>query len=262
MNRRNLIRLLSLLPLVPVIKPAAAQIDEVDEATASFLREWASAGAGKPSAVAGKPSSAVGTAPARPWDVQKAFEILSAAPRAPHATPYDTAVWFKDLKDTSKAGEPFNAEWAEWANPVITSFFTLTNTMPQEGDQASWCAAFVNWCLAAGRKNISFSAVAQSFTWDKKKFPRAVSPEVGDLVVFSGLENGTKKKFGHVGFLSKPPGTPDPEGGSKKGLWVIGGNQKPRDIDEEKGAVNEKFYPASNPTLEVLDIVKTTHFAE
>ena len=79
--------------------------------------------------------------------------------------------------------------------------------------------------------------------------------------MFSGLENGTKKKFGHVGFLSKPPGTPDPEGGSKKGLWVIGGNQKPRDIDEEKGAVNEKFYPASNPTLEVLDIVKTTHFA-
>ena len=132
MNRRNLIRLLSLLPLVPVIKPAAAQIDEVDEATANFLREWASAGAGKPSSGASKPLSAVGTAPARPWDVQKAFEILSAAPRAPHATPYDTAVWFKDLKDTSKAGEPFNAEWAEWANPVITSFFTLTNTMPQE----------------------------------------------------------------------------------------------------------------------------------
>src|SRR4051812_22593125 len=138
MNRRNLIRLLSLLPLVPVIKPAAAQIDEVDEATANFLREWAagagkpSSGAGKPSSSAIKPSSAVGTAPARPWDVQKAFEFLSAAPRAPHATAYDTAVWFKDLKDTSKAGEPFNAEWAEWANPVITSFFTLTNTMPQE----------------------------------------------------------------------------------------------------------------------------------
>jgi len=87
MNRRNLIRLLSLLPLVPAIKPAAAQINDVDEATANYLREWSSAGPGKS-------SSLVGTAPARPWDVQRAFEILSAAPRAPHATPYDTAVWF------------------------------------------------------------------------------------------------------------------------------------------------------------------------
>src|SRR5919206_1130239 len=203
MHRRSLIRLLSFLPLVPVITPAAAQLVAVDEATANFLREWGSAGHNKP-------SSAVGTAVARPWDVQKAFEILSAAPRAPHATPYDTAVWFKDLKDTSKAGEPFNAEWAEWANPVITSFFTLTNTVPQEGDQSSWCAAFVNWCLAAGRKNISCSAVAQSFSWDKKKFPNAIAPEVGDLVVFSGLENGKRKNFGHVGFLSRPPETPGP----------------------------------------------------
>jgi hypothetical protein len=255
MNRRNLIRLLSLLPLVPAITPAAAQIDDVDEATTNFLREWGSAGRGKP-------SSFVGTAPARPWDVQRAFEILSAAPRAPHATPYDTAVWFKELKDTSKAGEPFNTEWAEWANPVITSFFTLTNTVPQEGDQTSWCAAFVNWCLAAGRKNISCSAVAQSFTWDKKNFPSATSPEVGDLVVFSGVEDGSRQRFGHVGFLSRPLGTPDPDGGSKTGHWIIGGNQKPRDtVDEEKGAVNEKFYPASHPTLKVLDVVKTTNFA-
>src|SRR5262245_16121909 len=252
MNRRNLIRLLTLLPLVPAIKPAAAQIDD---ATANYLREWDSAGAGKP-------SSLVGTAPARPWDVQRAFEILSAAPRAPHATPYDTAVWFKDLKDRSKAGEPFNAEWAEWANPVITSFFTLTNTVPHQGDQTSWCAAFVNWCLAAGRKNISFNAAAQSFNCDKKKFPSASSPEVGDLVVFSGLENGSRKGFGHVGFLSRPVGAPDPEGGSKKGVWIIGGNQKAKDTVGEKSEVNEKFYPANHPTLEILEIVKATDFVE
>ena len=255
MNRRTLIRLLPLLPLVPVIKPAAAQLDKVDQATANFLREWNSAGHGKPSPVAG-------TAPTRPWDVQKAFEILSAAPRAPHATPYETAMWFKNLKDKSKSGEPFNAEWAEGANPVITGFFTLTSTLLQEGDQSSWCAAFVNWCLAAGRKNISCSAVAQSFTRDKKKFPSAVSPEVGDVVVFSGVEDGKRQNFGHVGFLSRPPGTPDPEGGSKMGHWIIGGNQKARDTaDEEKGAVNEKFYPANHPTLKVLEIVKTTDFA-
>jgi CHAP domain len=251
MNRRNLIRLLSLLPLVPAIKPAAAQ---VDDATTNYLREWGSAGPGKP-------SSLVGTAPARPWDVQRAFEILSAAPRAPHATPYDTAVWFKDLKDTNKAGEPFNAEWAEWGNPVITAFFTLTNTVPHKGDQTSWCAAFVNWCLAAGRRNISFSAAAQSFNWDKKKFPSASSPEVGDLVVFSGLEDGSR--IGHVGFLSRPLGAPDPEGGNKKGVWIIGGNQKAKGtVNEEKRTVNEEFFPASHPTLEILDIVKTTNFAE
>jgi hypothetical protein len=256
MNRRNLIRFLSLLPLVPAIKPAAAQIEEVDAATANFLREWDSAGDRTP------PSS-VGTAPARPWDVQRAFEILSAAPRAPHATPYETAVWFKDLQDRSKAGEPFNAEWAEWANPVITGFFALTNTVPQQRDQTSWCAAFVNWCLAAGRRNISFSAAAQSFNWDKKKFPSATSPEVGDLVVFNGLEDGSRKEFGHVGFLSRPLGAPDPEGGSKKGVWIIGGNQKTRETaDDEKGAITEKFYREDHPTLGILDMVKTTNFAE
>jgi CHAP domain len=263
MNRRNLIRLLPLLPLVPIFKPAAAQINEVDEATANYLRQWNSAGPGVPSSSASSSSSStsVGTAPARPWDAQRAFEILSAAPRAPHATPYDTAVWFKELQDRSKAGEPFNAEWAEWANPVITSFFTVTNTVPQEGDQTSWCAAFVNWCLAAGRKNISFSAAAQSFNWDKRRFPTAGSPEVGDLVVFSGLENGSRQAFGHVGFLSRPLGAPEPEAKGKKGAWIIGGNQTVSDTpNDEKGAVTEKFYAEDHPTLKILDIVKTTNF--
>ncbi len=248
MNRRSLIRALSLLPLVPVIKPAAAQIND---ATANYLRQWDS---GSP----GTPSPAVGTAPVRPWDVQRAFEILSAAPRAPQATPFDTAVWFKELKDTSKEGEPFNAEWAESTNPVITGFFNVTDTVPHDGDQTSWCAAFVNWCLAAGRKNISCSATAQSFGWDRIRFPGASSPEVGDLVVFGALDGS---RIGHVGFLSKPLGAPDSEGGRKKGAWVIGGNQKARDTaDEEKGAVTEKFYPEDHPTLRILQIVKTTDF--
>jgi hypothetical protein len=257
MNRRSLIRLLSLLPLLPAIKPAAAQIDQE---TADYLQAWGSAGRAAPS-IDPTPASLSGTTPARPWDVQKAFEILSAAPRAPEATPYDTAVWFKNFSDLSRAGEPFNAEWAQGVNPVITGFFALTNTLPQDGDQTSWCAAFVNWCLAAGRKNISFSAAAQSFNWDKRKFPRAVSPELGDVVVFGELENGLRKPFGHVGFLSKPLGAPDPEGGSSKGVWVIGGNQKIREeAEEEKAAVTEKFYLADHPTLRILDIVKTTDF--
>ena len=248
MRRRSLIRMLSILPLMPVIKPAAAQIDV---ATASYLREW-------DSTAAGTPMPSVGTAPARPWDVQRAFEILSAAPRAPHAAPFDTAVWFKELKDTSRAGEPFNAEWAEAANPVIMGFFALTNTVPNEGDQTSWCAAFVNWCLAAGRKNISFSAAAQSFNRDAKTFPIAQSPEVGDLVVFGGRDGSS---VGHVGFLSKPVGAPGPEGGPKNGVWVIGGNQAVSDTaDEEKGAITEKFYPEDHPTLAMLGIVKTTDF--
>lgn len=248
MNRRSLIRALSLLPLVPIIKPAAAQIND---ATANYLRQWDSASSGTP-------SPSVGTAPARPWDVQRAFEILSAAPRAPQATPFDTAVWFKDLKDTSKEGEPFNAEWAHSTNPVITGFFNVTDTVPHDGDQTSWCAAFVNWCLAAGRKNISCSATAQSFAWDRRKFPGASSPELGDLVVFAALDGS---RIGHVGFLSKPLGAPDPEGGRKKGVWVIGGNQKARDTgDEEKGAVTEKFYPEDHPALQILEIVKTTDF--
>ena len=248
MNRRSLIRALSLLPLVPIIKPAAAQIND---ATANYLRQWDSASSGTP-------SPSVGTAPARPWDVQRAFEILSAAPRAPQATPFDTAVWFKDLKDTSKEGEPFNAEWAQSTNPVITGFFNVTDTVPHDGDQTSWCAAFVNWCLAAGRKNISCSATAQSFAWDRRKFPGASSPELGDLVVYAALDGS---RIGHVGFLSKPLGAPDPEGGRKKGVWVIGGNQKARDTgDEEKGAVTEKFYPEDHPALQILEIVKTTDF--
>ena len=83
---------------------------------------------------------------------------------------------------------------------------------------------------------------------------------MGDLVVFSGLEDS---RIGHVGFLSRPLGAPDPEGGSKKGVWIIGGNQKAKGtVNEEKGTVSEEFYPASHPTLEILDIVKTTNFSE
>ena len=185
-------------------------MDDVDEATTNFLREWGSAGRGKP-------SSLVGTAPARPWDVQRAFEILSAAPRAPHATPYDTAVWFKELKDTSKAGEPFNTEWAEWANPVITSFFTLTSVL-QEGDQTSWCAAFVNWCLAAGRKNISCSAVAQASPGIRKNFQAPPHQKWAIWLIFSGVEDGSRQRFGHVGFLSRPLGTPDPDGEARRAI--------------------------------------------
>ena len=255
MNCRNVIGLLSLLPLLPAIKPAAAQIDS---ATADYLRQWNSASSGKPTPPVVEPSaSVVGTAPARPWDVQRAFEILSAAPRAPHAMPFDTAVWFKDLKDLSKEGEPFNAEWVQSTNPVITGFFNVTDTVPHDGDQTSWCAAFVNWCLAAGRKNISCSATAQSFRWDRTKFPSATLPELGDLVVFGALDGS---RVGHVGFLSRPLGAPDPEGGGKNGVWVVGGNQKARDTDEGKGAVTEKFYPKDHPTLRILEIVKTTDF--
>jgi CHAP domain-containing protein len=247
MNRRNLIQLLALLPVAPAIKPAAAQIDIP---TANYLRQWDTGGAEKPANSLG--------ASARPWDVQRAFEVLSAAPRAPHATPFDTAVWFKDLKDTSKGGEPFNGGWAQAANPVITGFFAVTSTVPQDGNQTSWCAAFVNWCLAAGRKNISFSATAQSFRWDREKFPSATSPELGDLVVFGALDGS---RIGHVGFLSRPLGTPDPKGEGTKGVWIIGGNQKAREeVEEEKGAVTEKFYPEDHPALMVLDIVKTTDF--
>ena len=247
MNRRNLIRLLALLPIAPAIKPAAAQIDIP---TANYLRQWKTVGAQRGANSPG--------ASARPWDVQRAFEILSAAPRAPLATPFDTAAWFKDLKDTSKGGEPFNGEWADAANPVITGFFAVTNTVPQDGDRTSWCAAFVNWCLAAGRKNISFSATAQSFRWDRAKFPSATSPELGDLVVFGALDGS---RIGHVGFLSRPLGTPDDQGARTKGVWIIGGNQKTREeAEEEKGAVTERFYPENHPTLTVLDIVKTTDF--
>ena len=154
MLRRTAVSLLSSVPAWGIVGAAQAQGDTGSE---DLLAERGFVGIGGSGA-------AIGEGPPRREEVQKAFRIMRAAPSGPTTTPVEVAKYFASVE---MANEPegwlYNAEWPvdKRANPVITSFFTMTNTRPNKGDQTPWCAAFVNWCLAAADRNISFSAGAK-----------------------------------------------------------------------------------------------------
>jgi uncharacterized protein (TIGR02594 family) len=118
---------------------------------------------------------------------------------------------------------------------LIVSLFGMTNTAPAEGDQTSWCAAFVNFCLYAAGRTGTFSALSGSF----RNFGKATSnPEAGDIVVFSAHGERGKKGFGHVGFFVKNEG---------EKIVVLGGNQGGK--SNSTGAVTEIAFPREGTSL-------------
>lgn len=164
-------------------------------------------------------SAAVGTGRSRHEEIVLAFKLLFAAPR--DVPPIAVAEYFEDITVTNRDKEGFNAEWKTKesngearANPVILGFFSATNTVPRpNGDQTSWCAAFVSFCLMVAGRDSPLSALSG----DYRRFGEKVqNPEKGDLVVYSERKERGEAGYGHVGFYVSE---------NDDGIQTLGGNQ-------------------------------------
>lgn len=161
----------------------------------------------------------VGTGASRHAEVRDGFKLLWDAPRTQNhmeIAEYFLNITKKNQNERNAAGEiaSYNEEWVSRANPLITSFFGMTNTLPSRGDQTAWCAAFVSFILYAAGKPNKFSALSGAYRSYGKP---TEEPKFGDVVVFR--KNGEKGDlgFGHVGFYISD--TPDK-------VRVLGGNQR------------------------------------
>lgn len=165
--------------------------------------------------------------------------------------PYDFALWFRDMGQ-GKYGKdyaPYARAWPTEYNPLVVAFFRATKTTPQ-GDTTSWCAAFINFCIALavakaaghtyGPPGKEFSddvlskgtksASSGSFRcWPGNKAPEGTStPKLGDIVVWAlnGTVNGCSYDRGHVAFFERF---------DEDRIIVIGGNQGPLDTSRQSG---------------------------
>jgi uncharacterized protein (TIGR02594 family) len=158
---------------------------------------------------------AIASAPATAGEVIRAFRILWSAPRG--VSPLEVARYFygskvRDLKN--EQGESYNAEWTTRFNPVIVGFWTMVRTLPAEGDQTAWCAAFVNFCLAAGDRPMTYNPLSGSF---RQYGDPTDDPQPRDIAVFRAGGAAGEQGFGHVAFfLERDADT----------VTVLGGNQR------------------------------------
>jgi uncharacterized protein (TIGR02594 family) len=184
----------------------------------------------------GPPSAAtVGNGPSRHDEVRTAFRLLFNAPRG--VNHLAVAQYFHDLTDKVDATHKYNEEWVDRANPMIVGFFSMTNTAPSNGDQTSWCAAFVSFCLYTAGKQNKFSALSGAY---RSYSASTDSPTPGDIVVFREAGPNGAKGFGHVGFfLSKTAST----------VKVLGGNQ--RGHTGSTGAVTTSDFPINGGGLQL-----------
>lgn len=187
-------------------------------------------------------ASAVGTKASRHDEVRNGFRLLLDAPRK--ASVMETARFFEKITLKNGDGELYNAEWITRANPLIVGFFAMTGTAPSQGDQTSWCAAFVSTCLFLADKPNKFTALSGGY----RSFGSVASPpREGDIVVFRKPGEDGAKGFGHVGFFLK-----EEKRNGADGLWLLGGNQ--RGNTGTTGAVTEAWFPASSADLIIHSI--------
>lgn len=169
-------------------------------------------------------------------EVELGMQLISTAPR--DVSPIEIATYFQALTNKNKDGEPYNAEWAVRANPLIVHFFTATRTVPS-GDRTAWCAAFVNFCLQRAGVKGSGSASSGTFRcWSNE----STSPSIGDLVVLR--ERGSEQNCvgsGHVGFFVSQ---------TDKIVTILGGNQGNR--------INEQNFKKKGRALQFHSIRSVT----
>ena len=163
--------------------------------------------------------TAVGTGNSRHAEVRRAFRLLWDSPRT--VDHMAIAQYFENIQVTNQnehnysgAIAKYNEEWQASANPLITSFFAMTNTVPSSGDQTPWCAAFVSFVLYASNKPNMFSALSGSY---RSYMTATTTPKFGDVVVFRKYGNLGDRGFGHVGFYISEDETT---------VTVLGGNQR------------------------------------
>lgn len=182
------------------------------------------------------PVGGVGATPSRHLEVATAFRLLFDAPRGnDHMA---VAHYFKDLSEKNADGDPYNYEWPVRANPLITGLFAMTNTNPSDGDQTSWCAAFVSFCLYAAGKKTQFSALSGAY---RSYSSSTQTPQPGDLVVFADHGQAGREGHGHVAFfLGFDADTK---------IRVLGGNQ--RGNTGSTGAVTVTSFPRTGATMDL-----------
>jgi hypothetical protein len=184
----------------------------------------------------------LGTAKPLPQEMKIARDVLANAPF--NTKPIDVARYFRDVGQGIYGSQfqPYVRGWPVRYNPVIVLFFKATGLNPldpnQDGDGTSWCAAFVNWCIARALSKSgdvpadvmsfkfsdgllskgTFSASSGSFRcWGSDTSPK---PTHGDVVVWAldGTVSGCKPGSGHVAFFDA--------NGQGGGYQVVGGNQR------------------------------------
>lgn len=180
-----------------------------------------------------KRPGAVGAASSRHDEISKAFRLMWDAP---HDTDHmKVARYFQNIQDKNADNEVYNQEWAKRANPLITALFGMTATSPMDGDQTSWCAAFVSFVLYAAKKPTQFCAQSGSY----RTYGQATTkPKVGDIVVFQNTDASAAQGFGHVGFFISQTET---------NVTVLGGNQG----KSGKGQVNETTFAKAGAKLQL-----------
>jgi uncharacterized protein (TIGR02594 family) len=184
----------------------------------------------------------VGTDPSRHDEVRMAFRLLFDLPRGnDHLA---VARYFAGITARNAEGRKYNEEWPGRANPLIVGLFSMTNTLPSEGDQTKWCAAFVSFCLYAAGKQNKFSALSGAY----RTYGTATSsPVPGDVVVFSALGEAGRNGQGHVGFFVGRTGS---------SVRLLGGNQ--RGNTGSTGAVTEADYAVSGAELQLHSFRRVT----
>lgn len=154
-----------------------------------------------------------GTYPSDPADLERANIIAASLPTI---NPLMIMQALAAINEVGSTGEPFNARWRKFANPLLVRFFHDIgyHKTPYPGDCTPWCAATVSWCLKrAGQPIPSDPASSQSFLGYGK---RVTEPEPGDLCVFTTIGDTA---HGHVGMYLRS--TDDT-------VSVLGGNQTGR----------------------------------
>jgi hypothetical protein len=81
-----------------------------------------------------------GTYPSDPKDITTANQIADSLPTNDH---FQIMQALSEIKQSGSTGEPFNARWKKFANPLIVRFFHDIGykKTPYPGDCTPWCAA-------------------------------------------------------------------------------------------------------------------------
>ena len=252
-SRRNALRLAPAISMPVLLAGGCQHVPSANAPATGNARNWDEFGFIGPnddpdfskSQQNGSIKTTVGTGQSRHDEVRTAFKILWDCPRT--ASHMDIARYFQNITQTNPnerdaSGElaRYNEEWSQRANPLITSFFGMTNTLPSGGDQTAWCAAFVSFVLYAAGKPNQFSALSGSY----RSYGRPTTdPRLGDIVVFRRNGPAGDRGFGHVGFFVSQ---------TDNAVTVLGGNQ--RGGEGSTGAVVERNYAKIGTSLSLHSI--------
>lgn len=154
-------------------------------------------------------------------EIARSVDVLRDIPAK--AGSFQIARYFEGINIYNEDCRSYAEEWQSNkqgpSNPIVIMFHTITNTQPNKEDHTAWCAAFVSFCLLAGREKSLWTCWAldyRNYGADALNDPRP-----GDIAVFRNKTGGG----GHVGFFVA---WDLDRNGKKVGVRCLGGNQGDR----------------------------------